>query len=70
VRNASGGLLKGLWELPSAEAAADYAQTFSHFKLEAKVWHAVANTVPTFADPKSVPLTTAARRILAAAGRL
>jgi len=70
VRNASGGLLKGLWELPSAEAAADYAQTFSHFKLEAQVWHAGANPPPQFADPKSVPLTTAARRILTTAGLL
>jgi len=65
VQNREGGLLKGLWELPSAEAGADYAQTFSHFKLEASVLKTDVSAKPQFVDPKKVPLTTAAKRILA-----
>jgi len=68
VQNREGGLLKGLWELPSAEPGAHYAQAFSHFRLEAAVWRTDAKSRPQFVDPASVPLTTAARRILA--GRL
>jgi len=64
VRNEEGGLLKGLWDLPSAEQGADYRQTFSHFKLEAAVWRTTDAHV-RFVDPNKVPLTTAAKRILA-----
>lgn len=67
VKNGEGGLLKGLWELPSVEAGADYQQTFSHFKLEAAVWRTAKGAVPKFVNPKKVPLTTAAKRILASA---
>ena len=63
VQNREGGLLKGLWELPTVEAAADVTQVFSHFKLEQKNLKAV-RTDAEFRDPKSVPLTTATRKAL------
>ena len=63
VQNKDGGLLKGLWELPTIEAAADVAQVFSHFKLEQKNFK-VQRTDAEFRDPKSVPLTTATRKAL------
>ena len=65
VQNREGGLLKGLWELPTVEAAADVAQVFSHFKLEQKNFRAMRTNVE-FKDPKKVPLTTATRKALAA----
>ena len=65
VQNREGGLLKGLWELPTIEAAADVTQVFSHFKLEQKNFKAV-RTDAEFKDPKKVPLTTATRKALAA----
>ena len=65
VQNREGGLLKGLWELPTVEAAADVTQVFSHFKLEQKNFKAVRSDAE-FRDPKSVPLTTATRKALAA----
>ena len=68
VRNDGGGLLKGFWDLPSLSPAGHYAQTFSHFRLELDLLAAAG--AATFADPASVPLTTAARKILAAAGLL
>ena len=63
VQNREGGLLKGLWELPSVEQAADVTQVFSHFKLEQTNFKAV-RTDAEFRDPKSVPLTTATRKAL------
>ena len=65
VQNREGGLLKGLWELPTVEASADVAQVFSHFKLEQQNFKAV-RTDAAFRDPKKVPLTTATRKALAA----
>ena len=63
VQNREGGLLKGLWELPTVEAAPDVTQVFSHFKLEQKNFRA-ARTDAEFKDPKKVPLTTATRKAL------
>ena len=65
VQNREGGLLKGLWELPTVEAAPDVTQVFSHFKLEQKNFRAMRTNVE-FKDPKKVPLTTATRKALAA----
>ena len=65
VQNKDGGLLKGLWELPTVETAADVTQVFSHFKLEQKNFKA-RRTDAEFRDPKKVPLTTATRKALAA----
>jgi len=62
VRNEEGGLLKGLWDLPEVTSQ-PYTQTFSHFRLEATVWHLAP--LARYVDPKKVPLTTAARKILA-----
>ena len=63
VQNKDGGLLKGLWELPTVEQAADVTQVFSHFKLEQTNFKAV-RTDAEFKDPKKVPLTTATRKAL------
>ena len=63
VQNREGGLLKGLWELPTVETAADITQVFSHFKLEQKNFKAVRSDAE-FRDPKKVPLTTATRKAL------
>lgn len=63
VQNREGGLLKGLWELPTVEPGADVTQVFSHFKLEQKSFKAVRADAE-FRDPKSVPLTTATRKAL------
>ena len=68
VRNDNGALLKGLWDLPSLSPAGHYAQTFSHFRLELDLL--AADGAAAFVDPASVPLTTAARKILAEAGLL
>ena len=65
VQNKDGGLLKGLWELPTVEATADVTQVFSHFKLEQRNFKAV-RVDAEFHDPKKVPLTTATRKALAA----
>ena len=64
VQNKAGGLLKGLWELPTLEQMADVTQVFSHFKLEQQNFKAV-RTDAEFRDPKKVPLTTATRKALA-----
>ena len=64
VQNREGGLLKGLWELPTVESAADVTQVFSHFKLEQTNFKAV-RTDAEFRDPTKVPLTTATRKTLA-----
>ena len=63
MQNREGGLLKGLWELPTVEPGADVTQVFSHFKLEQKSFKAVRADAE-FRDPKSVPLTTATRKAL------
>ena len=63
VQNRTGGLLKGLWELPTLETAADVTQVFSHFKLEQKNLKTVRADAE-FRDPESVPLTTATRKAL------
>ena len=63
VQNREGGLLKGLWELPTVEAAPDVTQVFSHFRLEQKNFMATRSDAE-FRDPKSVPLTTATRKAL------
>ena len=65
VQNREGGLLKGLWELPSVEPSGGLVQVFSHFKLELSTVRAV-RTDAEFKDPKTVPLTTATRKALAA----
>ena len=64
VQNRDGGLLKGLWELPTLEQVADVTQVFSHFKLEQANFRATRSDAE-FRDPKSVPLTTATRKALA-----
>lgn len=63
VQNRDGGLLKGLWELPTIEAAADVTQVFSHFKLEQRNFKTTRSGAE-FRDPKKVPLTTATRKAL------
>ena len=64
VQNKDGGLLKGLWEIPTVEAGAPVTQVFSHFKLEQKNF-TVMRADAEFKDPKKVPLTTATRKALA-----
>ena len=63
VQNREGGLLKGLWELPTVEQAEDVTQVFSHFKLEQANFKAMRSDAE-FRDSKSVPLTTATRKAL------
>ena len=63
VKNREGGLLRGLWELPTIEQIADVTQVFSHFKLEQRNYRAI-RVDAEFRDPESVPLTTATRRTL------
>ena len=68
VQNAEGGLLKGLWDLPAVAPSFTHTQTFSHFRLELDVLRASGAAV--FADPRAVPLATAARKVLAQCGIL
>jgi len=63
VQNREGGLLKGLWDLPTIEEVGAQTQVFSHFRLEQRVFGATG-PIPAFCDPTSVPLTTAARKAL------
>jgi len=63
VQNREGGLLKGLWELPSVEPSGDLTQVFSHFRLELSAVRTMRADV-AFKDPKKVPLTTATRKVL------
>lgn len=63
VKNQESGLLKGLWDLPTLAEAGVHTQTFSHFKQELSVSR-VTRKDAAFKDPKSVPLTTSARKIL------
>ena len=69
VQNREGGLLKGLWELPPIEPAANLAQIFSHFRLELSVLQSMRGEAH-FVDPRKVPLTTATRKALIRCGRL
>ncbi|MGN0853763.1 MAG: A/G-specific adenine glycosylase [Kiritimatiellia bacterium] len=69
VENREGGLLRGLWELPTVEAADGCAQTFSHFRLELSAFRA-ARTDARFVDPGAVPLATATRKVLVRCGWL
>ena len=64
VENREGGLLKGLWELPVIEPAGEQVQVFSHFRLEMSVVRAT-RAEARFVDPKTVPLATATRMVLA-----
>ncbi len=63
VQNKDGGLLKGLWELPTVEEGASVSHTFSHFKLELDSVQALRADA-TFQDPAQVPLTTATKKLL------
>ena len=65
VQNREGGLLRGLWDLPTLEEVGAQSQVFSHFRLEQKALAAVG-AAAEFKDPETVPLTTAARRALSA----
>ena len=66
VQNRDGGLLKGLWELPTVESAGVLSQVFSHFRLEQTTLKAKRRDA-SFQDPNAVPLTTATRKTLKAA---
>ncbi len=63
VQNREGGLLKGLWELPTVEEAGVVAQTFSHFHLELTTLRATSRAA-AFVDPRTVPLSTTTRKAL------
>ncbi len=63
TQNRDGGLLKGLWELPTLESGPAHNQVFSHFKLELTS-SVLTRTDVEFRDPSSVPLTTATRKLL------
>ncbi len=69
AQNRAGGLLKGLWELPTVEPGPQRTQVFSHFKLDLTSVRA-SRTDVEFRDPKSVPLATATRKLLVDAGLL
>lgn len=69
VQNREGGLLKGLWELPTVEPSVRLVQAFSHFRLDLTTVRAVREDAE-FRDPKSVPLATATRKILVSCGVL
>lgn len=69
VQNKEGGLLKGLWELPTVDPAEGHVQVFSHFKQELSVVKAT-RADGVFVDPASVPVATATRKILIREGLL
>ena len=67
VQNREGGLLKGLWELPTVEPSMGLTQVFSHFKLELST----VKVLRRGAELKvrgSGPLATTTRKVLEAAG--
>jgi len=68
VQNKEGGLLKGLWELPTIEEGPLATQVFSHSRQEISSF-CVNRTGAEFRDPGSVPLTTVTRKLLSLAGR-
>jgi len=65
VQNREGGLLKGLWELPTVEAGPALTQVFSHFKQELSTLRAIRSDAE-FRDPRKVPLTTVTKKVLGA----
>jgi len=65
VENKKGGLLKGLWDFPVAVGGGKDERTFSHFKLVRTLLRAEAR----FVDPRTVPLTTSAKTVLASMRR-
>ena len=67
VQNREGGLLKGLWELPTVEPSIGLTQVFSHFKLELSTFKVLRKDAE-FKVPGSVPLATTTRKVLEAAG--
>ena len=67
VQNREGGLLKGLWELPTVEPSIGQTQVFSHFKLELSTFKVLRKDAE-FKVPGSVPLATTTRKVLEAAG--
>lgn len=67
VQNREGGLLKGLWELPTVEPSVGLTQVFSHFKLELSTVKVLRKDAE-FKVPGSVPLATTTRKVLEAAG--
>ena len=67
VQNREGGLLKGLWELPTVEPSIGLTQVFSHFKLELSTVKVLLKDAE-FKVPGSVPLATTTRKVLEAAG--
>ena len=67
VQNREGGLLKGLWELPTVEPSMGLTQVFSHFKLELSTFKVLRKDAE-FKVPGSVPLATTTRKVLEAAG--
>lgn len=67
VQNREGGLLKGLWELPTVEPSVGLTQVFSHFKLELSTFKVLRKDAE-FKVPGSVPLATTTRKVLEAAG--
>ena len=67
VQNLEGGLLKGLWELPTVEPSMGLTQVFSHFKLELSTVKVLRKDAE-FKVPGSVPLATTTRKVLEAAG--
>ncbi len=69
VENTEGGLLKGLWELPSVAPREGQVQVFSHFRLELSVFQHEGKSAK-FVDPHAVPLATSTRKVLAACGLL
>ena len=67
VQNREGGLLKGLWELPTVEPSIGLTQVFSHFKLELSTVKVLRKDAECKV-PGSVPLATTTRKVLEAAG--
>ena len=67
VQNREGGLLKGLWELPTVEPSIGLTQVFSHFKLELSTVKVLRKDAE-FKVPGSVPLATTTRKVSEAAG--
>ena len=67
VQNREGGLLKGLWELPTVEPSMGLTQVFSHFELGLATVKVLRKDAE-FKVPGSVPLATTTRKVLEAAG--
>lgn len=63
AENREGGLLKGLWELPTIDEVGSLTHVFSHFKLE-QTAYAAPRVDLAFKDPATTPLSTATRKAL------